>query len=54
VVQIAFALDCHDREALSFVAEPGVLQAKDIQRLMQDAVSYRFEDGKACEPVQWL
>jgi transposase InsO family protein len=54
MVQIAFALDCHDREALSFVAQPRVLQAKDIQWLMRDAVCSRFEDGKTTVPVQWL
>lgn len=54
IVQIAFALDCHDREALSFVAQPRVLQAQEIQQLMRDAVGCRFEDGQASEPVQWL
>lgn len=54
IVQIAFALDCHDREALSFVAAPRVLQARDIQQLMRDAVYYRFDGYKPTDPVQWL
>ena len=54
LVQIAFALDCHDREALSFVGAPRVLQAKDIVQLMRQAVCCRFDGGKPVEPVQWL
>lgn len=54
LVQIAFALDCHDREALSFVAAARVLQAGDIRRLMREAVHYRFEGHQPAEPVQWL
>jgi transposase InsO family protein len=54
IVHIAFALDCHDREALAFVAQPRVLQARDIQQLMQEATVYRFDGTKPIEPVQWL
>lgn len=54
IVQIAFALDCHDREAIAFVAQARDLQARDIRQLMQQAVCYRFEGLKPVEPLQWL
>ena len=54
VVHIAFVLDCHDREVVAVVAEPRVLQAEDIQRLMRQAVGARFGPGRAEPPVQWL
>ena len=54
-VQIGFALDCHDREALAHVAAPRDLVARDIQRLMQRAVIARFGEGTRPDcPIQWL
>lgn len=38
IVQVGFALDCCDREALAFVAQPRDLTAADIQQLMSRAV----------------
>ena len=53
-VQIAFALDCHDREALSHVCVVGTLRASDIQHLMRQAVEARFGEHRPSEAVQWL
>ncbi len=55
VVQLGFALDCHDREALSYVAAPRDLRGTDIQQLMQGAVTSRFGEGERPDaPIQWL
>lgn len=55
LVQLGFALDCHDREALAYVAAPRDLLATDIQQLMQRAVAARFGDrGRPDVPIQWL
>ena len=54
-VQMAFALDCCDREAIDFVAAPRDLRATDIQQLMIGAVACRFGHGnRANSPIQWL
>ncbi len=53
-VVLGFAIDCHDRECLAWVAEARDLCAADIQRLMQAAVAARFGDGRAEPAVQWL
>src|SRR5262249_42866961 len=34
VISVAFAIDCHDREVLAFVASPRPLTGADIQTLM--------------------
>jgi putative transposase len=54
IVQIGFALDGCDREALAFVAEPRDLCAADIRRLMSCAVQHRFGTEQAPTGVQWL
>lgn len=55
IVQLAFALDCHDREALAHVAAPRDLRGGDIQQLMQRAVASRFgADERPDAPLQWL
>jgi putative transposase len=54
VVVIAFALDCHDREALAHVAAPRDLVARDIQQLMAAAIAARFGTGRPTAPIQWL
>lgn len=53
-VQIAFALDCHDREVLSHVSVAGTLRASDIQHLMRQAVAARFGTQRPAQAVQWL
>lgn len=55
IVQLGFALDCHDREALATVAAPRDLLGPDIQQLMQRAVAARFGAGERPDaPLQWL
>lgn len=55
IVQLGFALDCHDRESLAHVAAPRDLLAADIQLLMQRAVAARFGVGARPDvPIQWL
>jgi putative transposase len=51
-VHVAFALDCHDREVVEYVAVPRDLRAEDIQRLMQAAVAARFDADRAPHPIQ--
>jgi len=55
IVQIAFALDCHDREVIAHVAVARDLRGVDIRQLMHGAVATRFGDGTRPDvPVQWL
>lgn len=53
-VQVGFALDCCDREALSWVAAPRDLTGEDIRLLMRRAVAQRFPSGRTEGAVQWL
>lgn len=55
-VFIAFSLDCHDREAMSFVAEKRPLFHGDIIRLMDQTVTHRYGEfiEKLPKPIQWL
>lgn len=52
----AFSLDCHDREAMAFVARPHDLDHHDIMTLMDHTVVHRF--GERVEhlpqPIEWL
>src|SRR5436190_21304250 len=41
-VRVAFALDCCDREAMSFLATTGGIAGEDVRDLMVAAVEYRF------------
>ena len=54
IVQVGFALDCCDREALAWVAAPRDLCAADVRLLMSRAVEARFEAGQTAASVQWL
>jgi putative transposase len=55
IVQVGFALDCHDREAIAHVAAARDLRASDIQELMRRAVAARFGAGERPDaPIQWL
>jgi putative transposase len=53
-VFVAFSLDCHDREAISYVANARPLLATDIQDLMIMSVEKRFNKIKAPREIQWL
>lgn len=55
IVQVGFALDCHDREAVGHVAVPRDLCGDDIRHLMQQVVAYRFGPAqRPAAPIQWL
>lgn len=54
VVELAFAVDCHDREALAVVAEARGITGGDVRRLMRQAVFARFGTQSPTEPIQWL
>jgi hypothetical protein len=45
IVQVGFALDSRDREAIGHVAADRDLLGSDIRRLMQQAVVTRFGSG---------
>jgi putative transposase len=55
MVQVGFALDCHDREAMGHVEADRDLLGSDIRLLMQRAVANRFGSGERPDvPIQWL
>jgi len=54
IVQVGFALDCCDREALAYVAAARDLTGEDIRLLMSRAVRHRFCAAKTAESLQWL
>jgi putative transposase len=55
-VQVAFALDCCDREVMSFVATPAAVTGEMVRDLMAGAVVARFGTGahRVPQPLQWL
>ena len=53
-LQIAFVLDCHDRECLAWVAVPCDLHAADIQQLLRAAMVTRFAGTRPDAPIQFL
>jgi putative transposase len=54
VVRVAFALDCHDREAISWVATTAGISGEMIRDMMVRSVEQRFGASRAPHPVQWL
>lgn len=53
-VRIAFALDCHDREVIGWVATTAGLSGEMIRDLMVECVETRFRAPRAPHRVQWL
>jgi putative transposase len=54
-VRVAFALDCCDREAMSFVATTGGITGEDVRDLMVAAVEHRFGGvNQLPAPIEWL
>lgn len=54
-VRVAFALDCCDREVMSWVATTKGIDAHLVGDLMMQAVEYRFGAGNTPEkPIEWL
>ena len=54
-VRVAFALDCCDREAMSFLATTGGIRGEDVRDLMVTAVEYRFgRISRLPVTIEWL
>ena len=50
--QLAFALDCHDREVIGWVATTAGISGEMIRDIMVRCVEQRFNDIRAPHPVQ--
>jgi len=53
-VRIAFALDCCDREAMSWVATTGGIDGNMVRDLMVEAIETRFGRELPNQPIEWL
>jgi len=54
-VQVAFALDCCDREAMSWVATTKGIDGMMVRDLMVDCIEQRFGVGQVLpKPIEWL
>jgi len=55
-VQVAFALDCCDREVMTYVATSGAITGEMVRDLMVESVEQRFGAGarRTSHAVQWL
>ena len=53
-VHVAFALDCCDREVISWVASTEHLIGESIRDLMSTAIEARFGGTATSHPVEWL
>lgn len=54
-VRVAFALDCCDREAMSYVATTGGITAEDVRDLMVATVEHRFgQVNRVPSAIEWL
>lgn len=54
-VRVAFALDCCDREAMSYVATTGGITAEDVRDLMVATVEHRFgQVNRLPHTIEWL
>ena len=53
-VRIAFALDCCDREAMSWVASTGGIDGNMVRDLMVEAIEARFGADGPHQPIEWL
>jgi len=53
-VRVAFALDCCDREAMSWVATTAGISGDMVRDLMVEAVDTRFDGTVPPQPIEWL
>jgi putative transposase len=54
-VRVAFALDCCDREAMSFVGTTAGVSGDDVRDLMVAAIEHRFgQVNRLPHPIEWL
>jgi putative transposase len=54
IVRVAFALDCHDREVIGWVASTASISGEMIRDMMVGCIEKRFGVIRAPLPVQWL
>jgi transposase InsO family protein len=54
VVRLAFDLDCHDREAIGWVATTARISGEMIRDMMVHCIERRFGAIRSPHPVQWL
>jgi putative transposase len=54
IVRIAFALDCHDREIIGWIATTAGVSGEMIRDMMVQCVEKRFGAIRAPHRVQWL
>jgi transposase InsO family protein len=53
-VPVAFALDCHDREVIGWVATTAGISGEMISDMIVRCLEQRFSDIRAPHQVQWL
>lgn len=53
-LRVTFALDCCDREAISWAATTGGHSGDVVRDVMLAAVEQRFGKVRATQPIQWL
>lgn len=53
-LRVTFALDCHDREAISWAATTGGHSGDVVRDVMLAAVEQRFGTTQASAPIEWL
>lgn len=53
-LRVTFALDCCDREAISWVASANGYRGDDVRDVMLEAIEQRFGSELPASPVQWL
>jgi putative transposase len=54
IVRVAFALDCHDREAIGWVATTAGISGEMIRDMMVECIEARFGAPRAPARIQWL
>ena len=54
IVRVAFAMDCHDREIIGWVATTAGISGAMIRDLMVECVETRFGVPRAPQGVEWL
>ena len=53
-LRVTFALDCCDREAISWAATTGGHSGDVVRDVMLAAVEQRFGTAQAAQPIEWL
>jgi putative transposase len=53
-VRVAFAMDCCDREVMSWIATTGGIEGAMVRDLMVEAVEGRFGQTLPNTPIEWL